>query len=115
MRTKKGAARRRAKKRLFKRTKGFRGGRRNLLRTAKETVIRSDAFATRDRKRRKRDFRRLWITRINAACRMRGIRYSVFINGLKKANVELDRKMLAEMAVRDEAAFDAVVELAKKA
>jgi large subunit ribosomal protein L20 len=115
MRTKKGAARRRAKKRLFKRTKGFRGGRRNLLRTAKETVIRSDAFATRDRKRRKRDFRRLWITRINAACRMRGIRYSVFINGLKKANVELDRKILADMAVRDEAAFDAVVELAKNA
>lgn len=115
MRVSKGAARRRAKKRLFKRAKGFRGGRGKLLRTVKETVLRADVFATRDRRVRKRDFRRLWIIRINAAVRMRGMRYSQFISGLKKANILLDRKMLAEMAVVDAAAFDKVVELAKAA
>ena len=115
MRVKRGAARRQSKRRLFKRAKGFRGGRGKLLRTVKETVIRADAFATRDRRRRKRDFRRLWIIRVNAAARMRGLRYSELINGLKKAQIELDRKMLAEMAVTDTAAFDAVVEKAKSA
>ena len=115
MRVSKGAARRKSKRRLFKRAKGFRGGRGKLLRTMKETLLRADAFATRDRRRRKRDFRRLWIIRINAACRMRGLRYSEFICGLKKANIELDRKALAEMAVADAAAFDAVFEKAKAA
>ena len=99
MKVSKGAARRRAKKRLFKRAKGFRGGRGKLLRTVKETVLRADVFATRDRRARKREFRKLWIIRINAATRMRGLRYSQFISGLKKANVVLDRKMLADVAV----------------
>lgn len=115
MRVSKGAARRRAKKRLFKRARGFRGGRGKLLRTVKETVLRADVFATRDRRVRKRDFRSLWIVRINAAVRMRGLRYSQFISGLKKANIVLDRKMLADMAVADPVAFDKVVELAKAA
>ena len=114
MRTTKGAARTRAKKRLFKKTKGFVGGRRNLLRTAKETLVRSGVYAYRDRHNRKRDFRRLWIIRINAAVRERGLRYSELIAGLKKANIELDRKMLAEMAVSDPQGFDKVVELVKQ-
>ncbi|MEE2640617.1 MAG: 50S ribosomal protein L20 [Planctomycetota bacterium] len=115
MRTRKGAARTRAKKRLFKKAKGYRGGRKNLLRTVKETVVRAGAFAFRDRKVRKREFRKLWIIRINAACRERGIRYSEFICGLKKAEIELDRKTLSEMAIHDPAAFDQVVEAAKSA
>ena len=115
MRTTKGAARNRAKNRLFKRAKGYRGGRGNLLRTVKETLVRSGAYAYRDRKVRKRDFRRLWITRINAACRMRGISYSQFINGLSKAGVELDRKSLAEIAVCDPNGFDQIVEAARDA
>ncbi len=115
MRTRKGAARTKAKRRLFKRTKGYRGGRNNLLRTAKETVIRADAYAYRDRRQRKRDFRRLWITRINAATRQRGLRYSEFMCGLGKTGIELNRKMLSEMAIHDPAAFDAVVEQVKEA
>ncbi len=115
MKVSKGAARRRAKKRLFKRAKGFRGGRGKLLRTVKETVLRADVFATRDRRARKREFRKLWIIRINAACRIRGLRYSQFISGLKKANIILDRKMLADVAVSDPAAFDKIVEAAKAA
>ena len=115
MRTSKGAARTKAKRRLFKKAKGYVGGRRRLLRTVKETLIRAGAFAYRDRRVRKREFRRLWITRVNAACRMRDIRYSQFINGLKKANIELDRKMLSEIAIHDPAAFDQIVEEAKQA
>ena len=115
MRTSKGSARTRAKRRLFKRAKGYRGGRGNLLRTVKETLIRSGVYAYRDRKVRKRQFRRLWITRINAACRMRGIRYSQLIYGLNKAQVELDRKSLAEIAVCDPKGFDVIVDAAKKA
>lgn len=115
MRTTKGSARNRAKNRLFKKTKGYRGGRNNLLRTAKETLIRSGAFAFRDRRVRKREFRKLWIIRINAAARERGLRYSELMCGLKKAQIELDRKTLAEMAVVDPAAFDAVVEKAREA
>lgn len=115
MRTSKGAARTKAKKRLFKKVKGYRGGARRLLRSAKEQLLRAGAYAFRDRKVRKRDFRKLWIIRINAAVRERGIRYSEFICGLKKANIELDRKMLAEMAVSDPAAFDAVCEEVKSA
>ena len=114
MRTTKGAARNRAKKRLFRKAKGYRGGRGGLLRTVKETLVRAEAFAYRDRRTRKRDFRRLWIIRINAAVRLRGLRYSEFIRGLNQANVGLDRKMLSEMAVHDPEAFDQVVELVKQ-
>jgi len=92
MRTKNAVPRLRAKRRLLKRVKGSVGGRRRLLRTAKESVIRAGVFAKRDRRRRKRDFRRLWIIRINAACRERGLRYSQFIAGLEKIGCELDRR-----------------------
>jgi large subunit ribosomal protein L20 len=115
MRTVKGAARTRAKNRLFKKVKGFVGGRRKLLRTAKETLVRAGVFAYRDRRNRKREFRKLWIIRINAAVRERGLRYSEFIHGLEKANLGLDRKSLSEMAIHDPAGFDAVVERVKKA
>ena len=114
MRTTKGSARNRAKNRLFKKAKGYRGGRSKLLRTAKESVVRAGVYAYRDRRVRKREFRKLWIIRINAAARERGLRYSQLMNGLKKANVELDRKMLSELAIHDPAAFDAVVEAAKE-
>ena len=115
MRTTKGAARSKAKRRLYRKAKGYRGGRGNLLRTVKETLVRAGVFAYRDRRVRKREFRKLWIIRINAAARERGLRYSELIDGLKKANIELDRKMLAEMAVNDPPLFDAVVEKAKQA
>lgn len=115
MRASKGAARTQAKKRLFKRAKGYVGGRRKLLRTVKETLLRAGKFAYRDRKARKRDFRRLWITRLSAASRERGLRYSQFIAGMVKANIELDRKSLSEIAIADPAAFDAVFALVKKA
>lgn len=115
MRTTKGAARNKAKKRLFKKAKGYVGGRGRLLRSVKETLIRAEAFAYRDRKVRKREFRKLWIIRINAAARQRGLRYSQFINGLQKAGIELDRKQLSEMAVNDPAGFDAVTEKVKAA
>jgi large subunit ribosomal protein L20 len=115
MRTKKGAARTQAKKRLLKRAKGFVGGRRKLYRTAKETLARAGAFAYRDRRVRKRDFRRLWIIRLSAACAERGLRYSQFIAGLNAANIELDRKSLSEIAIADPAAFDAVMAEVKAA
>jgi large subunit ribosomal protein L20 len=115
MRTTKGAARTKAKRRLFKRAKGFRGGRNNLIRTVKETLVRAGVYAFRDRKVKKRTFRQLWIIRINAACRMRDISYSVFIAGLKNANIELDRKSLAEIAVNDPNGFDKIVEAVKAA
>lgn len=115
MRARKGAAATQAKKRLFKRAKGYVGGRRKLLRTVKETLVRAGKFAYRDRRVRKRDFRRLWITRLSAACRERDIRYSQFVAGLKLANIELDRKSLSEIAVADPVAFDAVVAEVKKA
>ncbi|REK12742.1 MAG: 50S ribosomal protein L20 [Planctomycetota bacterium] len=115
MRTTKGAARNKAKRRLFKKTKGYRGGRHNMLRSAKETLVRAGAFAFRDRRVRKREFRKLWIIRINAACRERGMRYSEFIHGLDKASIGLDRKSLSEMAIHDPAGFDAVVEKVKAA
>ena len=115
MRTTKGAARNKAKRRLFKKAKGYVGGRGRLLRTVKETLIRAEAFAYRDRKVRKREFRKLWIIRINAAARQRGLRYGEFIHGLKKAGIELDRKQLSEMAIHDPAAFDQIVEKVKGA
>ena len=113
MRTKNAVPRLRAKRRLLKRVKGSVGGRRRLLRTAKESIIRAGVFAKRDRRRRKRDFRRLWIIRINAACRERGLRYSQFIAGLEKIGCELDRKTLSEMAVLDPTGFDVVVSQAR--
>jgi len=115
MRTTKGSARNKAKRRLFRKTKGYRGGRGNLLRTAKESLVRAGAYAFRDRRVKKRQFRKLWIIRINAACRERGLRYSEFIHGLARTKLELDRKTLAEMAVNDAAAFDTVVEQVKQA
>lgn len=115
MRATKGAARAKSKRRIFDRAKGFVGGRRKLLRTAKETIARAGKFAYRDRRVRKRDFRRLWITRLSAACSERGLRYSQFIAGLKAASIELDRKSLSEIAVADPTAFDAVVAEVKQA
>ncbi len=115
MRTIKGHARRKAKRRLFKKVEGYVGGRRKLLRTAKETLLRAGVYAFRDRRVRKREFRALWIIRINAACRERGLRYSEFINGLNLAKIELDRKSLSEMAIHDPTGFDAVFAKAKAA
>lgn len=101
------------KKRIFKKVRGFWGGRSRLYRTAKETLQRSMAFATRDRRDRKGVFRRLWITRINAACKEHDMSYSRFIDGLKKAKISIDRKMLAELAVNDRPAFTELVKVAK--
>lgn len=115
MRTTTGAARRQSKKRIFKRAKGFVGGRRKMLRSVKETLVRAGVYAYRDRRVKKREFRKLWITRLNAACRMRGIRYSLFIHGLNKANISLDRKTLSEMAIHNPQDFDAVVAKVKEA
>ena len=98
---------------VYRQAKGYRGGRRNMYRTAKETLVRAGAYAYRDRRVRKREFRRLWIIRINAAVRERGLRYSQFIHGLQQTGIELDRKSLSEMAIHDPAAFDAVVEQVK--
>ena len=113
-RARNGAARHRKKVRLFRETKGYRGPRRNRWRLAKEAVLRAGANAYRDRRRRKREFRALWITRLSAACQARGLQYSRFISGLRIANVILDRKMLSELAIHDPAAFDAIVDLAKQ-
>ncbi len=114
MRTTTGSARNKSKKRLFKRAKGYRGGRGKLTRTVKETLIRSGVYAFRDRRVRKRDFRKLWITRINAATRQHGLRYSEFMYGLKLANIELDRKSLSQMAIHDEAGFKDVCDKVKE-
>lgn len=101
------------KKRTRKLTKGFRHGRHHLYRQAITTLVRSRCYAFRDRRVKKRDFRKLWIIRINAACRMRGMRYSVFMHGLQRAMCMLDRKSLSEIAIHDPATFDKLVELAK--
>ena len=114
-RVKTGVVRRRRHKKLLKQARGFYSGRRKHFRKAKEQLERSLVYAYRDRKNKKRDFRRLWITRINAACRLNDISYSVFINALNKANIELDRKILADMAMNDASAFASLVESAKKA
>jgi large subunit ribosomal protein L20 len=103
----------RNRKRTRKLTKGFVMSRHNLYRQAVVTLIRAGVYAFRDRRVRKRDFRRLWIVRVNAACRARGLRYGQFINGLQKAHVELDRKSLSEIALIDPDAFTKLVELAK--
>ena len=103
----------RGRKRMRKLTKGFRLSRHNLYRQAVVTLIRARVYAYRDRRVRKREFRRLWIVRINAACRMRGLRYSQLIAGLLRAQVELDRKALADIAIHDPDTFTQIVELAR--
>jgi large subunit ribosomal protein L20 len=113
MRIKRGVASRRKKKRLLKLSKGFWGRRKNLVRRARETVMRAFAYSYRDRRQRKRDFRSLWIVRINAAVRPYGLSYSEFMGALRKAGIELDRKTLAEMAARDPESFRAVVDNVK--
>ena len=114
-RVRKGAARHQAKKRVLKDVKGYRGATRTQIRLAKEARTRAAVNARIGRKLKKRDYRSLWIIRLNAACTQRGMRYSQFINGLKKAGIELNRKMLSEIAIDDAAAFDAIVEKAKAA
>ena len=114
-RVRKGAARHRAKKRILKAVKGYRGPASRLYRKAKGAAVRAAGNARIDRKLRKRDFRGLWIIRLSAACRQRGIRYSQFINGCKKANIRLNRKMLSEIAIADSKGFDAIVEAARAA
>lgn len=101
------------RKRHRKLTKGFRQSRHNLYRQSLVTLIRARRYAFRDRRVRKREFRRLWIARVNAACRMRGLRYSQLIHGLQLANVELNRQTLAEIAIADPPTFDKITELAK--
>ena len=112
-RAKGGPKTRQRRKKVLKKAKGYFGGRRKLYRTAKETVLRAGAFAYRDRRRKKRLARGLWIVRINAACREIGLSYSTFMNGLKKAGILLDRKILAELAVNDPGAFAKLAERAK--
>lgn len=113
VRARRGAATRQSKRRLFKLVKGYRGGRRKLLRTVKTAILKARKYAYRDRRNRRRDFRRLWIIRINAACRQRGLRYGQFMRGLAEAHVPLNRKMLAHLAVIDPGGFDALVALAR--
>ncbi len=108
------SASRQRRNKVLRAAKGFRGGRSKLNRTAQESVARSWAYAYRDRRARKRDFRKLWIARINAAARLHGMSYSRFIFGLKAAEIEVDRKMLADLAVRDAAAFAELAEVAKQ-
>ena len=104
---------RRRRRKILKAAKGYRGSRSKLIRTARETVQRAGQFAYRDRRRRKRDMRRLWIIRINAGARTHGLSYSRFMHGLREANVEVDRKMLADMAVNDSDGFAKLVSIAK--
>lgn len=106
---------RRRRKRVLKLAKGYYGSKHKLFRTAKQQVMKSYMYAYRDRKQRKRNFRKLWIARINAAARMNGLSYSRFMHGLKLADIELNRKVLADMAVRDEKAFAALTDQAKAA
>ena len=114
MRARYGKARLRKKNRVFKSAKGFRGAPGKRWRLAKEAVVRAGVNAYRDRRRKKREFRRLWITRLTAACRMRGINYSRFIFGLNAAGIELNRKMMSDMAITHPGDFDALVEIAKQ-
>jgi len=113
-RVKTGTTRRKRHKKILKLAKGYRGSRGKLYRIANQQVMKSLNYAYKDRRTRKREFRQLWIARINAACRQQGLSYNKFINGLKKAGVKINRKMLADMAVNDEQAFNELVELAKK-
>ncbi len=113
-RVKRGFVARRRRNRVLKQTEGFSGGRKNRFRQAIEVLHKSWHYAYIGRKQRKREFRRLWITRINAAARQNGVSYSALMGGLKKASVALDRKVLADLAVVDPAAFKAIVDVAKK-
>ena len=106
---------RKRRKKVLKLAKGYWGGKSKLFRTAKEAVMKSGRYAYIGRKQKKRSFRQLWITRISAGCRMNGMNYSTFMNGLKKAGITLNRKMLSEIAIADPAAFTALVEKAKAA
>jgi large subunit ribosomal protein L20 len=106
-------ASRRRKKRVLKQAKGFWGDRSKQFEQARRALMHALKYAYRDRRNKKREFRRLWIARINAACRLAGLSYSKFMNGLKKAKVNLDRKILADLAVRDAKAFEKLVEIAK--
>ena len=108
-------ATRKRRKKTLKLAKGYFGAKSKLFKTAKEAVMKSGNYAYIGRKQKKRDFRRLWITRISAACKANGVNYSTFMNGLKKANIELNRKMLSEIAIADPAAFTSLVEKAKAA
>jgi large subunit ribosomal protein L20 len=108
-----GAARAKRKRRLRVATKGYRAARSKLTRTMKNAVTRAGTYAFRDRRAKKRSFRSLWVVRVTAACRARGISYSRFINGLKKASIILNRKMLSELAIQDAAAFDKIVAMAQ--
>ncbi|MDO8462115.1 MAG: 50S ribosomal protein L20 [Deltaproteobacteria bacterium] len=112
-RAKRGFKARRRRNKILKRAKGFRGGQGRLIRTASEKVKRAMAYATRDRKVRKRDFRALWVVRIGAAAREHGLSYSQFMGKLKKANVSLNRKMLSELAIKDPAGFGKIIEIAR--
>ena len=106
---------RKRRNKVLKLAKGYYGSKSKLFKTAKQAVMKSGNYAYIGRKQKKRDFRRLWIASISAACKMNGVNYSTFINGLKKANIELNRKMLSEIAISDPAAFTALVEKAKAA
>lgn len=114
-RVKRGVTARARHKKVIAAAKGYRGRRGNVFRVAKQAVMRAGQYAYRDRRNKKRTFRALWITRINAATREHGVSYSTFIAGLKKAAIELDRKVLADMAVKDKAGFAAIVNQAKSA
>jgi len=114
MRVKRGFKARKRRKKVLKLAKGFRGGRSKLFRTAADAVDKALMYAYRDRRARKRDFRRLWIARINAAARMNNLSYSKFIRGLKLANVRLDRKVLADLAISDPSGFSKIADLASQ-
>ncbi|MGC9162125.1 MAG: 50S ribosomal protein L20 [Thiomonas sp.] len=114
-RVKRGVTARARHKKVLDLAKGFRGRRKNVYRIAKEAVMKAGQYAYRDRRAKKREFRALWITRINAAVRQSGMTYSVFMNGMKKAHIDIDRKVLADMAVHDAAAFAKIVEQVKAA
>ncbi|WP_156291420.1 50S ribosomal protein L20 [Oceanobacillus salinisoli] len=114
-RVKGGTVTRRRRKRVLKLAKGYYGSKRTLFKTAKQQVIKSGQYAYRDRRQRKRDFRKLWIARINAAARLNGLSYSKLMHGLKVAGIDINRKMLSELAVNDEKAFAQLAEKAKEA
>ena len=114
-RVKRGVTARARHKKVFKQTKGFRGRRKNVYRVAKQALMKAGQYAYRDRRNKKRDFRRLWIVRINAAARQEGMSYSQFMHGLKAAGIELDRKVLADIAVRDPETFRRFAERAREA
>ncbi len=114
-RVKRGVTARARHKKVLKQAKGYRGARRRVYRVAKQAVMKAEQYAYRDRRQRKRQFRALWITRINAACRQFGLSYSKFMHGLQQAGILLDRKVLADIAVRDQAAFEELANTAKEA